>query len=759
MNVHRFPSIVPGLLLAGAAAIASGTGRRLAAQEPDHSGEIEGVVRASGSGMPLAGASVWLVGGGARTVTHGDGAFHLTGIDVGLHHVRVERLGYRGLTVEVEVAAADPSSASLAGPPPVFVEIVMEASPIALEGMVVTAAVGEQNASEALRPVSVMAGDELQRRMTATVAGTLASLPGISATGSGPGVTQPVIRGMGGDRVLMLENGVRVSDASSSGADHATALDASSARRIEVVRGPRGLLYGGNALAGVINVISDEIPSAVPHHVTGAATGQWRSATGSGAGSAHATFALADAIPATVSVSARTSGDLQTPVGTLANTHGDLLSVDAGASRVAGWGHLGAAFRAYRYDYGIPGGFVGGHDEGVRIEMERYTTKFRAVVNDPAGALSSLRFDASYTGYEHREIEPPDILGTLFFQEAVNGDVLARHRSWGPFRGGAAGARASWELFGYGGSLSTPDTRRRSAAAYLLEEVTAGPLLIEAGARYDWVNTDPLTDDPDSDIGDIRDRSFHLLSGSLGILYHAGAGLSLGVTGARAQRTPDIGELYSEGPHLAAYSFEVGNPSLEPEVGRGVDVFVRYASDRIRGELVGFYNDIRGYIYGEETGRLSNVLLPIYQFRGQDAVFRGFEADLAVDLGGGLAMEAVASAVEGSLKNETRDALPLVPPLNGHVALKYERPAWFVRGESEMAARQDRIGEFEEPTDGYAVFNLVAGCRITVAGRLNSVTLGLHNVTNTEYRNHLSRVKTIMPEAGRGLDLTYRIVF
>ena len=390
--------------------------------------------------------------------------------------------------------------------------------------------------------------------------------------------------------------------------------------------------------------------------------------------------------------------------------------------------------------------------------MERFASKLRATIEEALGFFQDIRFDATHTWYEHREIEPPDILGTLYVRQTASGDILGRHADWGPFTAGAVGARLSWEDFGYGGSLYTPDTRRGKASLYFLEEVDLGSAQLEWGLRYDWTGADPLEGDRDSDIGKIRDRGFHSLSGSLGVLYTTDSGLTLGASAVRAFRAPDINELYSEGPHLAAYSFEVGNPSLEGEIGRGLDVFLRFESDRLRAEVTGFYNDIRDYVYGEDTGRLSRVLLPIYQFRGNDAVFSGFEATLDVDAGRGLAFEAVASSVKGSLK-DTEQPLPLVPPLKGHVALKYERPGWFIRAESEMAARQDRVGEFETPTDGYTVFNVAVGARVTLGGRLNLLTLSLDNATNTEYRNHLSRVKAIMPGAARGLSASYRVVF
>ncbi|MXW16745.1 MAG: TonB-dependent receptor [Gemmatimonadetes bacterium] len=719
----------------------------VSAQHAGHQGEIEGVVRDSVTGEPLAGATVAVIGSGTRAVTHGDGTFHLTDIGEGEYRLRVERLGYHGTTVEVTVE--DESA---------VVVIALVNSPIALQGMVVTATLSERRAAEALRPVGVMAGDELQRQMESTVAATLASMPGLAAASMGPTVTQPVIRGLSGDRVLMLEDGTRVGDVSNSGSDHATALDPASARRIEVVRGPGALLYGGNALGGVINVIRDDIPSNVPHHATGAGTLQTQSVTGSLAGSATTVFGLAERMPVRMEAAMRRGGDLKTPVGTLLNTDGETLSGGAGASFLTDWGHVGASVRGYRNDYGIPGGFVGGHEAGVRIEMLRGSTRFQAMVDDTDGHFRDFRFDASYTWYEHREIEPPDILATIFTRRNLNGDLLARHGQWGPFTTGALGVRVSWEDFGFGGGLYTPDTRRTQAAAYFLEEMDLDPLLVSWGLRYDLVGTNPRDENTDSDIGEIRDRSFHSVSGSVGALYNAGPGLTLGASVARAYRSPDINELYSEGPHLAAYSFEVGNPSLEGEIGRGLDVFMRFESGRLRMEAGGFHNDIKGYVYGEDTGELSRVLLPIYQFRSNHAVFRGIEASVDVHVGGGLAVEGVFSSVRGSLK-DTGDPLPLVPPHKGHAALKYERPRWWVRGEAEVAARQERVGEFETPTDGYTILNASAGVRLTLGGRLNVLTVSLDNATDTEYRNHLSRVKDIMPEAGRGLSLTYRVVF
>ena len=374
------------------------------------------------------------------------------------------------------------------------------------------------------------------------------------------------------------------------------------------------------------------------------------------------------------------------------------------------------------------------------------------------GPFESVEIDATHTKYKHTEIEPPGIVGTRFELQTLAGDGLARHGSWGLFSSGALGARASWEDFGFGGSLSTSDTRRYTLAGFVFEEIEVDPVRLEAGLRYDWVRVEPLVEDPNSDIGVIRDRTFSAVSASLGLLYDVTENVSIGTSLARAFRTPDVSELYSEGPHLAAYVFEVGNPSLGEETGTGLDLFVRVSNGRVNAELTGFVNNISNYVFGAETGEVSRVQLPIYQFQGRDARLSGFEGSLEWNVAGDLIVHGVASYVRGTLEG-SEEPLPLIPPLQSRWTIEYERPAWFGHAEVELAARQNRLGAFETATDGYAVFNLVGGLRMTVASRLNVLTVSLHNLTDKVYRNHLSRVKEIMPQAGRGMKITYRVVF
>lgn len=716
-------------------------------QEPEHEGEIEGIVRDAQTGRPLAGVTVTIAGTGQGAITHGDGSFHLVRIRPGTYTLIVERLGYRAVTLDVIKGQSTP-----------VVTLELEPSALDIGGLVVTGSITGRGAAESLRPASVLSGQDLQQRLQSTVAATIATEPGLAVTTMGPATARPVIRGMSGDRVLVLEDGSRVGDVSSTASDHATAMDPSSARRIEVVRGPGALLYGSNALGGVVNVIRDEVPSSVPHHPTGSLTAQGQSVNDATGLSGSLLTGLTDHVPLRFEGTVRRSEDLATPSGTLMNTAADTWSAGVGTGWIDDWGYVGGAFRAYRSDYGIPGGFTGGHAEGVRIEMRRSSSKVRARLDSPGGAFESVQIDGTVTDYRHLEIEPGGILGTRFDRILASGDALARHTGWGPFSAGAVGGRASWEDLEFGGSLRTPNSRRYTVAGFVFEEIDLGATRIEAGLRYDWIRIDPAREDPAASIGNVRSRTFDAASGSLGLLYSAPGGFTVGASLAQAFRTPDVGELYSEGPHLAAYSWEVGNPDLGTEVGRGVDLFVRYGSETLEAEFTGFYNDISGYIYGQETDRVSPVQLPIYQFQGDDARLSGFEGGLHWQFADGFELEGTGSYVRGTLQG-TGDPLPLMPPLQGRAAVEWDRTAWFLRGELELASEQSRVGEFETETDGYSVVHSAAGARLTIGGRLHVLTLSVENLTNEEYRNHLSRVKAIMPEAGRGITLTYRVVF
>ncbi|HYD51835.1 MAG TPA: TonB-dependent receptor, partial [Gemmatimonadaceae bacterium] len=235
------------------------------------------------------------------------------------------------------------------------------------------------------------------------------------------------------------------------------------------------------------------------------------------------------------------------------------------------------------------------------------------------------------------------------------------------------------------------------------------------------------------------------------------------------------------GPHLAANSFDVGDPDLRQETGIGLDAFVRVTRPRLRAEIAAFRNQLDDFISPSSRGRAieSQQGRPLFQYTNEDAVFSGAEGEIEVGLAKRVVLEATASYVRARFTN-ARSPIPvftagetqvdttfvpassypsLIPPLNGRTELRYETRRTFVGAGARLAARQERTGDFEAPTDGFAVAHLTAGYRLLRGSRLHVFTLRVDNLLDTEYREHLSRIKEIMPEPGRNVSLLYRLTF
>lgn len=759
------------VMLASTLAPAQATAQALQRAQPQ-AARITGTIVDASSDRPLPAARARLVERHTEEPAHEDGSFEFTGLPAGHYTLVVEHLGYDRHTLELTVAPGSIEN----------VRVALHARPIPLDQIVTTGAISRRSGRDVLSPMSVLSGAALDRKLDGTVAATLESEPGLAVTSIGPTTGQPVIRGLGSDRIVVLEDGVRTGDMSSTSGDHGVAVDPITAEQIEVVRGPMSLLYGSSALGGVINVVRGEVPSALPEHTHGSAVVTGSSVSRGVTGGGHATARIGN-FAVRAEASASTSSDFDTPVGRLENTDARVLNLAAGASRIGSWGHAGGSYRYYNNRYGIPGGFVGGHEHGVDIEMWRHTARGEVELHRPEDSfLSTIRASGSFTDYHHQEFEQSGSVGTEFFQELASGEVLARHGARGALSEGAIGVRTQYRNIQTGGSLRTPSTYDYTFAGFIVEEIGRGDLRLQLGLRYDWTRYVPR--DTSATIlvaGEripVRPRSFGSASGSVGVLYSISDAVRIGASVARAYRTPNFNELYSDGPHLAANSYDVGDPSLDSETGFGADAFVRITTDRVRGEIAAFRNQLNDYIFPSSRGRAVRGRQggrPLFQYTNEDAVFTGAEADLALSLSDHLVLETTASFVRARFKSgrapipiiEGTDTTftpaseypPLIPPLNGNVELRYDRPLFFIGAGVRWAARQDRLGDFETPTAAHAVGDLSAGLRLAQGARMHTITLGIDNVFDAEYRDHLSRIKDLMPQPGRNLRLVYRLSF
>jgi iron complex outermembrane receptor protein len=576
--------------------------------------------------------------------------------------------------------------------------------------------------------------------------------------------------------VLVLEDGRRTGDLSAMTPDHAVAVDPLTISRVEIVRGPMTLLYGSSALGGVINAVRDEVPTSMPARLEGTASVQ-ASSVNSGATTGGELRFPVGGLAMRVEGSGRWGSDLRLPNARLSNTHVETYGAAVGVSRVFDGGYVGASYRGFFNDYGLPGGFVGAHPGGVDITMRRHVANVVGDWHGGDGLFDRVKTSVSTTLYAHDEITASGNVGTSFDQTTVAGDAIANLRAHGPFSNGAIGAQFQYRNVTTGGSLRTPDTRAVSGAVFVVEEASRGPVDLQAGIRADVARYEPLEPSVVVVRGDTTPtakRSFAAASGSLGILWNAGGGVRVGASVSRSFRIPDINELYSDGPHLASYSYEVGNPRLDQEHGTGLDVFARVERPSWRAEVAAYRNAFSDYIFPRNTGELGRQGERWkFQFSERDAVLTGGEGTVEWTPFGSLVVDATASYVVGRVLG-ARDTipgigeepdrlsavhLPLIPPLNGRAGLRWDRTAWFAGAGIRHTADQNKLGDFETRTDGYSLLDASAGVRLFVNGRLHAITIRVENALNEEYRDFLSRTKDVFPESGRNVSLMYRLLF
>ena len=631
-------------------------------------------------------------------------------------------------------------------------EITVTTSPLA----------GAEDA-QILTPARVVAGDELRDRQAGSLGETLSRELGVSSSAFGAGAGRPIIRGLEGARVKMLQNGMSVSDVSTLSNDHAVATDTANARQIEILRGPASLLYGSGAIGGLVNVINDRIPTTLAPQATGEAELRYgsvdraRSLSLSLDGSAGAIGLHLDGnvrnaddyrIP-----ERQVLGDPASASGRLPNSFSRQNSLGFGLSTVQSWGYIGASIATVDKRYGIP------TDELASIDLDQTRYDIDSLVRNPFAGVESARLRLGYTDYKHDELDADDVPQTNFKNRAFETRLELTHERIAGWRG-TLGIQADNENFSAlaadGGSATVPATRSRTMAGFLVEERDFGPLKVSAGGRLESVKRTPDAQ---------RERSFDLGSWSLGGLWAFQPGYGLGLTGSIAQRAPSTEELYSSGAHEATGTFDIGNPSFVKETSRNLELSLQKTEGLVRWKANLFYNRVKNFVYGDITGRqLDDVGNPGDElderiFRQGDAAIRGAEAEIGYNQrGAGWSGRLFADTSRGRLENAGN--LPLQPATRAGIDVNYRQGAW--RGGVSLlrALRQDRLASFEtSETPGYT--QLDASLAYTRNLGRHDVTwfLVARNLLNEDIRLSTSVLKDQAPLPGRNLIVGVRTAF
>lgn len=676
------------------------------------------------------------------------GAFHIRDIPATGWTLRVTRAGYRPQTLDVQVPADEERNIII-----YLTEVPYETRPVIVTGTHRHSGVGHD---EELG--SVLRGKELDRELGLSLAATLKNEVGIAMRSMGPAPARPVVRGLGGDRVFLAEDGIKTVDLSSTSPDHAVTIEPFGAERIEVLRGPRILTKSPVTIGGMVNVVRHDIPIDMHQDIIGG-FGLYGETANRGYLASFVTEAPAGPLLLRGDISRRETGDLRTPVGKLGNSWSRTLNYALGGSMIREEGMFGVAQRQYTLSYGVPGGFVGAHPRGVNIDMERRQSSAKGNLNLHSDFIHDIQLTAARTYYRHREFEASGLIGSEFLVVDWQAGLTLDHHAIGIVDEGLIGISASHRDVTFGGFVFTVPAVSKSLAPFVYERFHLGAVNLEAALRLNHDVITPVTEKKDARIGHIRERSFTTWSASVSALYPLTDIVRVGANISRSSRVPTIEELYSEGPHLAAYSYEVGNPDLGEEHGIGTELFVTHKYEDFTWTLTTFRNTLTSYIIPRNSGEINySTFLPIYRTMGVEALLYGVEGQLAWAFGEQLLLDLSVAYTHGNI-SDSGSPLPQIPPLKGRGALSWKGGSWQLGLSLDAATAQHRVDTFEEATAGYAVVNAFVQYTRIANGLIHNLSLNGDNLFDHEYRNHLSRVKSILPEAGINLRATYKLHF
>jgi iron complex outermembrane receptor protein len=706
-------------------------------------GHLIGRVLDSETGEPVGWVQIQIKEAHRSAMSDENGNFKILNIVAGQFSMSTFRIGYRQSLLQIRITAGDTLRLS----------VFIKGSPLEGEAIVVE---GERELDKK-NVVLKMSDKTLRQNLGKTVAETVSREAGMDQRSMGPAPARPVLRGLSGDRLLVLEDGGRTGDLSATSTDHAVVIDPIISERIEVIRGPASLLYGSNTLGGVINVERGYVPATLADRIHTSVITQGETVN-RGYSAGFVVSGPYKNIGWHFDGSLRNAGDISTPSGQLTNTGIQTYNASAGFSYLKDWGYTGISGSYYQSEYGVPGGFVGAHPNGVKIKLDRkhFEGKLDLHFEHPMIERTELRY--SFSKYFHQEFESNGSIGTQF--SVLNYDLnwLTKLKPVWKFGEGDIGLWSEYRDYVPGGFIFTPDTKEFTFATFLYENAVLGNWKLEASARMDHRIVHPSVEEQ-TKIGHVRNRSFTILSGSALATYHLSKTIESGISIMRSARTPGIEELFSQGPHLASYSFEVGNPELKSENGWSLEWFARMHTENSLLNIAWFRNDIRHYIFPRNTGAINIATqLPIYQYSGMHAVMTGGELALEHRLPWLMSVSGTLSYVQGVLA-DSNQPLPAMPPLTGKVELKKQVSALTASVFMRAASDQKRVARFENPTNGYVVFDATVQYYQRHTTMLHTVVLAIENIGDTKYRRHLSRVRSIMPEPGRNIKLLYKVFF
>lgn len=661
-------------------------------------------------------------------------------------------------------------------------------------------ATGSQEATQSiLTPTKILQGDELLNKLGSTLGATLANELGVSATGYGAGSSRPVIRGLEGARVQILQNGLSVGDVSNISQDHAVGNNMQNAHQVEILRGAAALLYGSGSSGGLVNVVNDRILTNLPDRPTGAVNTSYETVNNGRAGSVEVDGAFGS-VAVHVDTAINNANNYRIPgyanqggpnqewsinpgepqsvpySGKLPNSFSNQNNLGVGVSYIGQNGYTGVSVERLNNNYGIP------TPEGGSINQSQNRYDLQHQTRDPFAGFSSFKFSAANSNYSHTEFNNAGEAASLWKNIANEARIELAHNpvaGWkGTFGAQASGASLNATEVGTGSYAIVPPTKTNSNALFWIEEGKWNSLQGNLGLRYNNVAQKPNlgteletqnTSSGTTPSITLQNRNFNLMSYSAGGLWNFMQGHGAGVAYTVSQRAPSAQELYSYGAHESTATFDIGNPNLNKETSHNLEFNVQKINGLMRGKASVYANRFNNYIYGFYTGS-SIVTTPaggegsgfsVVTAQQAAATIKGIEGELTYNW----QQHGVGGRVFGDASQGTFDAggnLPLQPAPRLGAEIAHQSNGWLTNATYIYSYQQNRLANWEiGPAPSYNLLN--AGISYTERVRdVNwTVYMNLKNLLNEQIRYATTpmAVRLFAPQPGRSLMVGLRGTF
>ncbi|MCU0239387.1 MAG: TonB-dependent receptor [Pyrinomonadaceae bacterium] len=728
-------------------------------------GKISGKVTYGNNNLSLHDASVQIVQLKRSVKTDDDGKYEITDIPPGRYTILVHLEGFSDIS-KVIVMSQNANAV-----------VDFQLSLVSLKEQVTVTASGKtESVFDSFNSVNSVGSTRITEKAATAIGEVLDGETGVAKRSFGAGSSRPVIRGFDGDRVLVTQDGIRSGSVGSQSGDHGEPLDVLSLERIEVVKGPATLLYGSNAIGGVVNAISnDETTSHDGFRGSFSTIGGTNNKQGAVSGGLE--YGVKNWLFRGNGTFQR-EGDYRSPIGRIPNSNSRASNFGGKIGYYADKGFFSTNFSYDKRRYGIPfaalfeaeeeeeerlfGILPEAPDEDIDIKMRNFNYRLNAGFRNFDSFITGGNFSVNYTRYRHQELEifgNDEEIGTTYRNKTINYRGVFEQKTKENWSGrfGFEGFNRDYSVTGAEALITGEKVKHFSNSVFALQELSYKRVSFQFGGRIEDNRYKPASPE-------LVERKFTGFSGALGMKVGLWNGGNFVVNYTNSYRSPALEELYNNGPHIGTITFEIGDQNLRRERTNGIDVSLRHISDKfsITGDV--YYYDINKFIFlsyidEDDDGEIDiEDGLPVATFSQADSRFIGAELSADYSINKYVGVFFNGDLVRAKLKTGNIN-LPRIPPARGRFGLDFRYKGLSLRPEAVFANEQTKIFPLETRTAGYSIFNIAGSYTIGRQHYAHIFTFNAYNLGDKLYRNHLSFIKNLAPEMGRGIRFGYTFRF